>query len=733
MKSEFILVIVKHRSFGWMLKPYLIEKLNQEFYTITESVLAEDIDSQNYTPEQREIIKWAAQCSDLEITKLFSRKKMPSRDFIAKLTDEKVLASIREYIEKRLHKCFEILQKTDISVYHKSESKNLFEEDRIEIVKGPTKTVFNFIKETEGSKYFLSISDGINEIKLSETPGEIITNAPCVLMAGQRLYFFSKDDDGIDGKKLLPFFTKDSILIPKSAERKYFETFVKKAVENYDVKATGFRIDSSEIEPDVILSLENDWKNEFTILLKFNYSGRIVSTNSKKKAFVEFTEKDGTFFFNKIARNFDFERKKKEFLNQFNDLEEINESSFKIKKQLADELNLLNWINQNSMLLSDNEFIIKQNFHDKKYYTNELSLDFNLKETNDWFDLKGTVSFGEFEIPFIALKNHLLKDIREYVLPNGEIAILPDEWFVKYSGLFKLSKIEDGSVKINKHHLNYFKDELAEINKSLVEKVSGIVQLQPEKPEGLLADFRPYQQTGFRWIYSLYSSKFGSCLADDMGLGKTIQTLASILKIQESTSVNQQNNSQLQLFSQVEKEQKLVDSTKMPAGLIVMPTSLIHNWINEISKFAPKLKYYEYTGSQRIKSTTEFNDFHLVLTSYGVLRNDIEILSPYFYHFIILDESQFIKNPGSKTYQAIMEIKARFKMVLTGTPIENSLIDLWAQLNFINPGLLGSQEFFRKEFAEPIEKNKDEEERKTKQQRLQKLISPFILRRTKKE
>jgi SNF2 family DNA or RNA helicase len=165
--------------------------------------------------------------------------------------------------------------------------------------------------------------------------------------------------------------------------------------------------------------------------------------------------------------------------------------------------------------------------------------------------------------------------------------------------------------------------------------------------------------------------------------------------------------------------------TSRGAGLIIMPTSLIHNWVNEIDKFAPELKFLCYTGSNREKSTDEFDKYDVVLTSYGVLRNDIDILRSYFYEFIILDESQVIKNPSSKIYQSVIELNTRFKMVLTGTPIENSLLDLWAQLNFINPGLLGSQEFFKKEFAEPIERNKNEDETKIKQERLQKLISLY--------
>ena len=233
----------------------------------------------------------------------------------------------------------------------------------------------------------------------------------------------------------------------------------------------------------------------------------------------------------------------------------------------------------------------------------------------------------------------------------------------------------------------------------------------------------------------MYINKFGLCLADDMGLGKTLQTLAAILKFSDAPLAPNKTNSgaKFNLFSKPVDDISIQKSNKPKAGIIVMPTSLIHNWINEILKFAPKLKYYNYSGSKRIKDSSEFDDYDLILTSYGILRNDIDLLKDYYYHFIILDESQYVKNPGSKIYQSVIEMQAVFKMVLTGTPIENSLNDLWAQLNFINPGLLGSLEFFRKEFVDPIEKLNDPNEKEIKQMRLQKLISPFILRRTKKE
>ena len=159
-----------------------------------------------------------------------------------------------------------------------------------------------------------------------------------------------------------------------------------------------------------------------------------------------------------------------------------------------------------------------------------------------------------------------------------------------------------------------------------------------------------------------------------------------------------------------------------------MPSSLIHNWANEINRFAPHLRVLKYTGADR-RSNTDFGKYHIVLTSYGVLRNDSAILRKYNFLYVILDEAQYIRNPESVTCQAAMLIEADHYLTLSGTPVENTLTDLWTQMNFLNRGLLGDLNFFRTYFANPIEKYNDEEARI----RLQRLIQPFLLRRTKQE
>ena len=156
---------------------------------------------------------------------------------------------------------------------------------------------------------------------------------------------------------------------------------------------------------------------------------------------------------------------------------------------------------------------------------------------------------------------------------------------------------------------------------------------------------------------------------------------------------------------------------------------MIFNWKNEAKKFAPQIKILEYTGNNRKELIKSFHRYDIVIAAYGIIRNDIDDLEKQHFNYVILDESQYIKNSTSKTYNAIMQLSCNYRLTLTGTPLENSLTDLWSQMNFINPGLLGNFQSFKKRFVTPIEKNSNEEAT----EKLRKLIYPFILRRTKQQ
>ncbi len=224
------------------------------------------------------------------------------------------------------------------------------------------------------------------------------------------------------------------------------------------------------------------------------------------------------------------------------------------------------------------------------------------------------------------------------------------------------------------------------------------------KPQGLLADLRPYQVDGLMWLQNLRARGVGGILADDMGLGKTLQTIAHLL---------------------CEKENGRLDR---PA-LIVAPTSLVSNWEREITKFAPSLRVHVFHGSDRHASWDKAASADVVITSYPILCRDEELVVKTAYHMVILDEAQTIKNMRSRAHASARAIDAEHRLCLSGTPVENHLGELWALLDFVNPGLLGDELHFGRFYRVPIEKLRNEERLLA----LRELVAPYILRRLKRD
>ena len=321
----------------------------------------------------------------------------------------------------------------------------------------------------------------------------------------------------------------------------------------------------------------------------------------------------------------------------------------------------------------------------------------------------------------------------------------PEDWFEKYSDLFTFGDDRPEEIRVRKMHLGVVSalEQEDTVSKEYVQKESVVIPLK------IKTVLRPYQQDGFSWLVHLAANGFGGCLADDMGLGKTLQTItllqhiydpeepkAVVLSSPAPQNITVDSSGQFSFFGMdmpgeipYEEVKKEKEETTVPASLVVVPTSLLPNWKREIRKFST-LSVYTYMGDQKRKEPWKsFDRYNIVLVTYGLLRRDIELLEKYRFTYVILDESQNIKNPASMTYHSVVRLQCEHRLVLTGTPIENSLKDLWAQFNFINPGLLGSADGFRKHFIHPITKEGNDNARK----RLQQIIRPFFLRRTKQQ
>ncbi len=330
----------------------------------------------------------------------------------------------------------------------------------------------------------------------------------------------------------------------------------------------------------------------------------------------------------------------------------------------------------------------------------------------DWFDAKVDIVFGDQHVTVAEVKRALANKQQFVQLNDGTLGILPEEWIKKYSLLFRVGEGKTNSLKLSRYHLSVV-DELYE-NRDEEELV---IQLEEKyqrlrefdkindiaPPAHLQEVLRPYQVAGYQWLNYLHEINWGGILADDMGLGKTVQALSFL-------------------------ERFRTEYGKLKA-LVVCPTTLIYNWENEIRKFTPSLTWHIHHGGQRSRAKEELMKYDITITTYGTLRSDIKLFVTVPFDYVILDESQAIKNPSSKVTKAATLLNARHRLCMSGTPLQNNTFDIFAQMNFLNPGMLGTMEFFRQEFSIPIDKF-GEEDRKD---HLKKILYPFILRRTKEQ
>jgi len=744
-KQTFFVALLSYvKPIGYVVLPYMCFRENEKFISVQERLSILNISQYPGLSEpETEICKLAESFSNQSLIKQFSKKKETPKDFFKNIDKKLLDENIRPFIERRLAKIMEVLRHNNIPFYNGKGGSNLYPEDKIGIEQESPEASLRFIRTDEGTQYKLRAYHTKKEIALNNPENLILVHEPCWYLAGNKMFLFNEQ---ISGKLLIPFRNKDFVNIPKRIENQYFSTFIRKIANRCDIEAEGFLVNDLQLKPMAMLSLEADWQGRRALVLKFLYGDKTLLANNPQHTFTTLLADENGFIFNRFRRDLAWEGEQVNFLRSRN-LRQV-EAAFILNDnglQANGEYSMVEWLSVNNADLLNHSFTIIQEDNQKFLFEIPV-LDLKLESGHDWFDLMGTVMIGNFEIPFIKFKNHIINNKKEYELPTGEIVILPDEWFSRFQDIMVYARDQNLGIRLGKHHYKL----LASIPSSGVEELSNSIAF-PEHvklPELTNVTLRPYQLSGFYWMHSLQQHCLGGILADDMGLGKTLQTIALLASCYPNTVNNTDTiypeqvrkpaplSIQLDLFAQPETNPlspvqaiTLNEISRLPCSLIVLPASLIHNWLNEFRRFAPMMRIYVHVGTNRVTHTRSFSQYDIVLTTYGTLRNDINIFSKFTFGHIILDESQTIKNPDSKATQAVFSLQSHHRMVLTGTPIQNSLSDIWSQFNFLNPGMLGSHQHFMKHYAMPIAKNFDD----STAGKLKNLIDPFILRRTKEE
>ncbi len=312
-----------------------------------------------------------------------------------------------------------------------------------------------------------------------------------------------------------------------------------------------------------------------------------------------------------------------------------------------------------------------------KLYRRAGKMEIKVKSGVDWFDLDAKIEFGEQSVSLPQLLTAMRDNSPTVVLDDGSLGVLPEEWLAKHAGLIQLGEeTADGTLRFKASQIGFLDallsaipdvdvDERFAAAREKLSLFSGVTAIEPSA--GFIGELRPYQAEGLGWLSFLRDFSFGGCLADDMGLGKTIQVLA-LLESRRSQG--------------------------MGTSLVVLPRSLVFNWKQEALKFTPAMRVLDQSGVDRIRGTEHLSDYDLVLTTYGTLRRDAGYFKDFEFDYAILDEAQAIKNAGTEAAKAVRLLKSRFRLAMSGTPIENHLGELWSLFEFLNPGMLGAASAF---------------------------------------
>ncbi len=355
--------------------------------------------------------------------------------------------------------------------------------------------------------------------------------------------------------------------------------------------------------------------------------------------------------------------------------------------------------------------ILKAGWHveaEGKMFQTATSFDMQLTSGIDWFELHGAVQYGNTTIGLPALLQALRKGETMLRLDDGTFGLMPEEFLNKFGALLRLGETESDHVRYSRAQAGILDVFLAERDVNVDaefqqarERLRAFQSIEPAaQPEHFLGELRHYQREGLAWLNFLNAYGWGGCLADDMGVGKTAQVLALL-------------------------EQRRVAGAG--PSLVVVPRSLIYNWMQEAARFTPHLRVLDNSGAGRTKDPREFLPYNVVLTTYGTLRRDVIDFRDFEFDYVVLDEAQAIKNASSESAKAARLLRSKHRLAMSGTPIENHLGELWSLFEFLNPGMLGGVSVFQS--AGGALRNPDELTRLM----LSRAVRPFILRRTKSQ
>ncbi|WP_395783100.1 DEAD/DEAH box helicase [Aquirufa sp.] len=725
---QVVYSLLSHECLGYLFEVFVVQlnekgQLTWEYQTLTTRNYHEFVAGLDERDEACvkliEGMKPAAIFEKYNTSKRKTIEEFYLKTFDPEKGDKEIAESVHANIERRRAQIFELIC-PDKTLFIMGNDGNPMRQP-VQIQAEAVEVLFHFMRNEENTNYFPTLKYQGNKLEFQYKDALILCDEPAWMLLNQKLYHFKPQ---LEGKKLRAFLNKKFVVIPKNMEEDYFRKFVKAMVARYPVHAKGFEITNTEKNCQYLLSYgpivpkhDGDDKptskkaleaaDRWQFVLSFQYgNNRFPWDGLAAEANVLFEKKADSFAFQKIMRSLVKEKR------SFQSLKSMGLPMESDGRATISRSDAVQWLTAHKQDLDQAGFTVhfKGDGSAPRYFLGKPEISIRIGEKFDWFDIQAIISFGQFQIPFLKIRQLILQKKKEFHLPDGSIAIIPDNWFHDYQDLFYFSETRPGDdgVYLRRQHFQLIQEwENQDLVKtSLKTKTLNDLKLETKEfpiPKNFKGTLRPYQLEGYRWMRTRQVAGLGACLADDMGLGKTVQTLCLLQSLKEQGET-------------------------LPT-LLVMPTSLLYNWEMEAKKFTPQLRVMVYSGPQREKLQAQIGKVDLILCSFGMVRSDIDWFEKQSFSYVILDESQAIKNPLANITKAVQKLNAKFRLVMTGTPLENSTMDLWSQMNFVNTGLLGTQRYFKDSFQIPIEKKADGDQKK----RLYFLIKPYLLRREKRQ
>lgn len=520
------------------------------------------------------------------------------------------------------------------------------------------------------------------------------------------------------------------LVVPRGEKHIFDHQYLNRITKEFNVVSLGGTIDiPKNIDPVLSIKIEYLNSNKIQVLPSWQYISGVPNRNSE---FYDFHSVNPGHLRNLVLEQklmFDVVEKLGDLFNQ-DLLNQIFDNNSEPNPSITNS-SLITYLVRILPILKEVQNVLVEEVGDLEFLQIlekpeiEIGTSRNSEAVGDWFNLDISVKVGDNDIELSDLISALSMNEEYMILENGTYFSLDSEILQNLKKLIDeakdLQEKKSDTLQINRYHASFWeelkalgiiRDQANEWQKS----IDGLLNLKEIKaldaPEGLNAKLRPYQLEGYQWLSFLYENKLGAILGDDMGLGKTVQALAMIVKVFEN-----------------------IPKAKRKPFLVVAPSSVATNWLSESRKFAPNLKTVLITQTSKKSGKAlleEIKGADIVITSYTLMRIDFEAYSDtktIEWAGMFLDEAQFIKNHQSKSYQCARKLNMPFKLAMTGTPIENNLMELWSLFSVTSPGLFGGPKKFTDVYRKPIEKDQDKE----KLEQIRRRVKPLLLRRTKEQ